>query len=607
MKSMYIRKTKTGTAASGETYYTYRLVSSQRVGDKVRQRTLLNLGRNFSLPREQWPELCAAIDRILSGQMSLIDTDEEISNLAQTYAAQLVVTQGSSPTREEKQEADFQEVDVDSLQLLRPRSVGVEHVALEALQQLDLPDILTQAGFNGRQRAAAIGSIIGRMAAAGSELSTWCWLQGQSALGDLLEFKYESMSLMQLYRASDRLIRRQPEIEEALFSRIQDLFSLSATVTLYDLTNTFFEGKAEGNTKARYGHSKEKRRDCPLVTLGLVLDGSGFARRSKVFAGNVAEGTTLETMLEELDAPSGALVIMDRGVATEENVKWLKKHGYRYLVVSREQTRSFDPQKAVSIQSATGIGIHIQREVNEEGTEARLYCYSEQRAEKEEAINARFCKRFEEGLAKIAASLTKPRGTKKHDKVVERISRLKEKSRGIGQHYRIDLVCDEKKGTVTHLSWHRETKPGSRLSHPGVYCLRTNELEWDDETLWRTYTMLTDLEAVFRSLKSELGLRPIYHRKEERSDGHLFITVLAYQAVQVIRRKLKECGVYESWSSLRKTFSVQQRVTVTFQQKDGRTLHVRKATVAEPALKKLYEFLGLDASPGGIKKLSHNQ
>ena len=141
------------------------------------------------------------------------------------------------------------------------------------------------------------------------------------------------------------------------------------------------------------------------------------------------------------------------------------------------------------------------------------------------------------------------------------------------------------------------------FTHPGVYCLRTNELNWDEATLWRTYTMLADLEAVFRSLKSELGLRPVYHHKEERTEGHLFITVLAYQAVQSLRKKLKAKGITENWIRLRQTLSVQQRVTATFKQRDGRTLHVRKATVAEPKLQELYAVLGLSPSPGGVQKM----
>jgi len=215
-------------------------------------------------------------------------------------------------------------------------------------------------------------------------------------------------------------------------------------------------------------------------------------------------------------------------------------------------------------------GFSSQRVINGEGTEVRLYCHSQQRQEKETAMTERFMARFEAGLAKLAAGLEKPRGEKNRDKLQERIGRLKEKSHGIARHYKIELIPDEKGQKVVSLSWEKIPVDGTQLTHPGVYCLRTNEIGWDEATLWHTYTMLTDLEAVFRSLKSELGLRPVFHSKEERADGHLFITMLAYQTVQVLRRRLKAHKINLSWARLREIFSVQQRVTATFKQWDGR-------------------------------------
>lgn len=600
---MYIRRTKTGKTASGGAYYTYRLVASERVGKKVRQRTLLNLGRSFSVPREQWPQLCSRIEEILSGQLTLRAADTQIEELAHYYAAQLLASQNGVLPGEKETGGDYREVDVDTLELVRPRSIGVERVGMSALGWLGLPELLKCLGFNKVQAAVAIGSIIGRIAEPGSELATWHWLRERSGLGELMGFDYASIPLIRVYRASDQLVRHREEIEAALFRTIGNLFRLSATVTLYDLTNTYFEGQMAGNAKAQRGHSKEKRSDCPLVTLGLVLDGSGFVRRSRMFEGNVWEGATLASMLEELDAPLGAMVIMDRGIATQANLDWLIAHRYRYLVVSREKRRHFDDESAVSVTTRSGDTIRVQRVLSDDGREVRLYCLSDDRREKEEAINARLEKRFEEGLGKIAAALTKPRGIKRRDKVLQRIGRLEEKCRGIGQNYRIQTALNEAGDKVVELSWEREPVDGGRLTHPGVYCLRTNELQWDEATLWRTYTMLTDLEAVFRSLKSELGLRPVYHHKEERAEGHLFITVLAYQAVQIIRRKLKRRGIHESWFSLRKIFSSQQRVTAVFKQRDGHTLHVRKPTVAEPRLQELYDALGVSSVPGGVKKM----
>lgn len=606
---MFIRQTKTSsTDETGKAYLTFRLVTSERVAGKVRQRTLLNLGKEFPLPQGLWPQLCARIEQILVGQGSLVTAPEEIEKLAQRYAASLVAAAGQPEESGSVQASgsEYHEVDVASLELVRPRSVGVEHAGLAALDWLGLPGILAEAGFNGRQQAAAIGCVIGRLAAPGSELSTWRWLTGRSALGELMGIDFEAMPLMRLYRASDMLIRHRQKIEASLYSRISELFSLSTTVTLYDLTNTYFEGELAGNTKAKRGHSKEKRSDCPLVTMGLVLDGEGFVRKSRMFAGNVSEASTLAEMLEGLDAPPGALVIMDRGIATEANIAWLIEHRYRYLVVSRERHRQFDMEQAVAHSTASGQTVHIQRLVSEDGTEARLYCHSEARQQKEAAMARRFIEKFETGLTKLAAGLGKPRGTKNRDKLLQRIGRLQEQCHGIGQHYRIELIEDAGDNSmVSGLTWERSAKAGSQLTHPGVYCLRTNELDWDEATLWRTYTMLTDLEAVFRGMKSELGLRPVYHHKEERAEGHLFVTVLAYQAIQVLRRKLKERGVKASWASLREILSVQQRVTATFRQKDGRTLHVRKATAAEPELQKIYDALCLASMPGGVKKMVH--
>ena len=143
---------------------------------------------------------------------------------------------------------------------------------------------------------------------------------------------------------------------------------------------------------------------------------------------------------------------------------------------------------------------------------------------------------------------------------------------------------------------------GSSATHPGVYCIRTNALWLEAEDLWKTYMMLTDLEAVFRSLKSELGLRPVYHQTEERAEGHLFITVLAYQCVQVIRNKLKSYDMYDSWQTLRRILCTQQRLTATFRQRNGATLHIRKATMAEARQQKIYNALNLDSSPGGVTR-----
>ena len=308
-------------------------------------------------------------------------------------------------------------------------------------------------------------------------------------------------------------------------------------------------------------------------------------------------------MLHGLGALRGALVVMDAGIATEENIVWLRTQGYRYRVVSRERQRQFEAREAITLETANGEHVAIQRVADADGPEVRLYGYSERRARKEQGIAQRFTQRFEAALQKLHEGLARPRTTKTLDKVWERIGRLKAKSHGVGQHYAIEIVPDATGQLAQAIRWERQPGAGTLLTHPGVYCLRTNERSWDAEPLWRTSVTLTDLEAVFRSLKSELGLRPVYHRTEGRVDGHLFITVLAYPLVQLIRRRLRQHGISDRWSTLRDILAGQCRVTATFRRADGRTLHVRKATRAEPAQLAIIQALGSDPSPGGIQKM----
>ena len=611
---MFIRRTKTRTVGTQDHYFTFRLVKSVRIGNKVRQRTLLNLGAHFDLPPAQWPLLYQRLDDLLGGQATLMDYPEEVEDHAQRIVAQLISRQAETniDADDTSSAGELHRVDVDSLQLVRPRTVGVEHVALWAMQQVGLPALLAQLGLNSRQQAAAVASIIGRLAAPGSERATHRWLRDTSALGDLLEVDFENYSLMQLYRASDALMAHREAIEAHLFGAAMTLFDLQPTVTLYDLTNTYFEGDAGAQEKAKRGHSKEKRSDCPLLTLGLMLDASGFVRRSQVFAGNVSEPHTLAEMLTALQAPKGALVVMDRGIATQDNITWLAEQGYRYLVVSRERKRTFDLASAMTVTTATQQSVHLHKVLSEDGQETRLYCYSEAREQKEKAIAERLAKRFEKALTTLSEGLSRPRTQKRIDKIWQRIGRLKEKSRGVAQHYDIDVTSSEDGTQAIAINWRRQLEDcascrslsvnGSMLTHPGVYCLRSNQTDWDEETLWRTYITLTDLEAVFRSLKSELGLRPIYHHKALRTEGHLFITVIAYQLVQVIRRRLRQHGQSESWTLLRRILNGQQRITATFRRADDCALHVRKATVAETPQREIYQVLGISETPGGIQK-----
>jgi transposase len=597
---MYIRRTTIKSRRTGQPYFTYRLVESVREAGRVRQRTVLNLGRHFEVPRGQWPALARRIEALVGGQSELfIDLDARWEPLAQQLAAQVIRARaGEDPS--EGSAPNFQRVDVETVDVVRPRSVAVEHVALAAWGQMGLDEKLTALGFSGPQRAAAIGNVIGRMVVPGSELATHQWLQQRSALGELIDFDFADLDLMALYRITDRLLAHKPALESFLYARERDLFELDEVITLYDLTNTYFEGSAKHNANAAFGRSKEKRSDCPLVTLALTLDASGFPKRSEVFAGNAVEADTLAKMLRALTPEqqrTPPTVVLDAGIATEENIAWLVAQGYRYVVVSRKRHLQFDPEAACLIKEDGPLTIRAQRVVKKETNEVELYCHSSQRELKDRGIADRFAQRFEQALQQLADGLHKPGTVKRFEKVIERIGRLKQKYPRAARYYEISVDPDEKGKKAKAIRWSRITPVDDTL--PGVYCLRTNQTEWDEARLWHTFVMLTDLEAVFRSLKSELGLRPVYHHKTDRVSAHLFISVLAYHLVHTLRLQLKAAGIHLSWEGIRRELDGQDRVTVELKRDDGRTLHIRKATRAEPRQQAIYDALGVSDRPGG--------
>jgi len=634
---MFVRRTQTRSRLSGEPYFTHRLVRTERVDGRVKQVTLLNLGRHFELPSEHWPLFCTRLSEVLSPQPAVLATSvpDVVEQTVRRYATQLQpratagvgrVERGRKPLPRAETgptpisgeldlvmptetaeaalpaapaEAMSDLVHADTLELLDARSVGVEALALHAIDRLGIADHLRAAGFNRNSLAAALGQIVARMAKPASERATHAWLQRHSALGELWGFDFERLSLARLYRVADAMWRQHEALETALHRRLCETFGLQDTIALYDLTNTYFEGLAQSNPLARRGRSKEKRTDAPLVTLGLVLDGAGFVRRSEVFAGNVSEQTTLPSMLKGLNAPKGALVVLDRGIVSEANLAWLREHGYRYLVMSRE--RRDLAQAAKTLTTAGDAPIRWQRIApTEEDQDVRLVCHSPDRELKEAAMTALQRRRFETRLEALAQGLGQPRRRKKATTIHQRIGRLREAYSSVARHYQIEV--DIEADIATAIRYQYTPSANSKAELPGHYVIRSNATDLDGEALWRTYVQLTELEAVFRSLKSELGLRPIYHQLDNRCRAHLWISVLAYQCVQFLRRTLKSHGIDASWDSIRKTLATQQRITARFTAAAGGTLHVRKATRPDPEAAAIYRALGIDDKPGGTRK-----
>ncbi len=597
---MYIRKVT--QKKTGKEYYTHRLVETYRNTEgKVRQRVLLNLGTHFLAPPEQWKSLADRIEEITNGQQILFPLDDALENEAQNIAKRVIhrVAEEEAPLAITT-ENDYRAVDLNSLEHQQIRQIGAEHTGYEILKQLGFEQLLFELDFNRKQINTAIGSIIGRLAAPGSERATHKYLQTRSALDELLGCNFQDLSLDHLYSITDKLLHHKKIIEEKLFQTEKKLFQLEEVITLYDLTNTYFEGRSLANTKAAFGRSKEKRNDCPLVTLALVLDASGFPKKSEVFAGNISEPKTLAEMINRLEGKTKPLIVLDAGIAAEKNLIWLKGNGYKYIVVSKKnKSEKQNDDSDFILQHKKDYLIKAKLVNNQDTHEQELYCYSELKAKKEQGMSNQASQRYETELKKLLLGLNKKRATKKYTKVLERLGRLKEKYKQISYAYEINVITDKAQKNATDIQWtHLEGKQKTA----GVYCLRSNCDNLDEQKFWDIYIMLTELEAAFRCLKSELGLRPVYHQITRRVDSHIFISVLAYHTLHMIRYQLKRHGINESWETIRSELRTHSRITSTMKCEDGKKLHIRKTSLPNPRQLEIYRALNISASPAKTEK-----
>jgi len=590
---MYIRKTKT-RSINKINHFSYRLVESRRdANGKVKQHTLLNLGAHYNVVEESdHPLLSQRIENIIVGQQSLLPLTDNLETEAQRVA-NLVIKKHAKPLiyEDKKDQAQYREVDIGAIENSDIKTVGSEHLAYETAKKINLIGILSECGLSAKEINGAMATIIGRLIAPGSEVSTANYLRNNSALDEILATDFSNLHKNKLYKISDLLLKHQNEIEQKLYSKEKELFALSEIVTLYDLTNTYFEGESNDNDYGAYGHSKEKRKDCKLVTLALVLDGSGFPKKSHIFKGNIAEAGTLQSMLEKISNKK-AVVVMDAGIATEANIAWLNDNDYKYLVISRKRNQSLPDIEGVVVKDDLENKITTFLLKNDQ--EAELYCHSQGVEKRSGKILEKYVNRFEEELQKIANGLQKKNGTKKYDTILQRIGRIKEKYSMVARQFDIKITAEDTKEKVTAISW--ENMPEKQSKSPGIYCIRTNQTELNNRQIWDTYRMLNDIEEAFRTLKTDLGLRPIFHQTTDRISGHIFISVLAYHILHSVRYQLKLSNINDSWQTIMFKLSTHYRITTSLQQKNAKPIHIRKSTRANPEQQKIYRACNIPST-----------
>lgn len=602
---MFIREVRKKNPGYEKVFVYHHLIESFRTSRGPRQRLLLDLGR-LALPREEWKILANCIEDITTGKQWLIEPPQHIVGLAQHYAQLLIKKEMNSAPLSPEVERDWETVDLNSVSNSESRTIGGEAVAYHAYNKLGIPRILAELGFSQKQIEQTALLVIGRLLYPRSERKTALWAKRISGLGEILNTNLEHLPNNALYRTSDLLQEKQRQIETRLAERERGLYSLEEKIILYDLTNTYLTGTACKSRKARRGRSKQKRNNCPLVTLALVLDEDGFPKESRTFSGNVSEPQTLGEILEELEREPGAqlplpvgkrTVVIDAGIATEDNLKLITRKGYNYISVARNRPKEI-PQEGLLLIKEGKTSIEAKR--LEQDGEVFLYCQSSARAAKEQAMMSLFQKRFEEGLKSITESVAKKGGIKKYARVMERLGRLREKYAPISQFYQIEVQQECEKAKAITWSFD-QGKAQTRFS--GSYYVRTNRRELCEEEIWSLYMMLTQVEYVFRCLKSELGLRPIYHQKDGRIEGHLFISVLAYHLMAAILRELKRKGINHRWETIKDQMATQVRVTTSMTTNKGERVYIRQTTEPEPFHYEIHRALGILPKPLRTKRL----
>lgn len=602
---MYIKKIKKKNGKTNKTYEYLHLVENIRTEKGPRPKLIINLG-SLHIDPSQYTALAKRIQDIITGQQSLI-VDKNIEKHAKQAADKIF--KKNAKRQEEREEHNFELTDLTSIQAENARSLGAEYVCHSIWNELKLNDFFITNHVPQTTIPIIESLVIGRLIEPGSERFTKTWVENRSALYELTgsPLRY---SLNSYYKADDRIISLKDKLETYLARTEKGLFSLNEKYYFFDLTNSYFEGKCLGNAKAKYGRSKEKRSDCKLVTLGLVVDESGFAKCSNLFEGNRNETTTLESMILRLEEKTGhkaidKTIVMDAGIASEENIRWLQAHHYHYIVVNRGKAPieiNYEDMSIIKEDANKDIKIEVKRYRHEK--EVYILCKSRQKQIKEQSMRTRIEQLFIDRLAYYKSGLKKANRMKRYQKVVEGIGRLKEKYSKISQYYSVTVMPEEgkKSDDVTLLAvdikWEKkEPVHKEKIENEGSYILRSDRIDLPDKEIWDIYIMLRHIEYSFLCMKSYLGLRPNFHQKEERMDAHMFISVLAYHILHIIEYRLRQKGETRKWDTIRDILKTHQRLTVSLRTKnsDGKIINqkLRLNTTAEPEHKYIYNTLNL--------------
>ena len=442
--------------------------------------------------------------------------------------------------------------------------------------------------------------VMARLSEPSSELHIAEQWYRKTALDDLLDLPVEKVNEQRLYRALDRILPHKEAVEQHIRSRLGELFEVQYDLLLYDVTSTYFEGLALGNSLAKRGYSRDHRPDCKQVCIALVVTREGLPLGYEIFEGNRTDVTTVEeivTTMEKRHGRAERVWVMDRGMTSEENLSWLREGGRQYIIGTPKSELKRWQRTIVEDKGWEQIrdGIEVKLCCGPEGAESFILCRSKERKEKERAMHERFREHIRKGLASLAGRLEHARTRVDARRVERQIGRLLERNTRAAGAFDIQVEPAPDRASELLLRWteRREWAEWAEQTE-GCYILRTNVAGWSSEDLWHTYIQLTEAEAAFRIQKSDLSIRPLWHQRAERVKGHIFVCFIAYVLWKTLEKWQSRAGLGNSPRTILHELARIQSADVVLPTVDGRELRLRCIVRPDASQVALLDRLGLD-------------
>jgi transposase len=605
---MYFKSSIRNNPATGKIDSYFRLVESYRnVEGRVSHRTLLNVGFLPEVSAEQLNKIQTYLTARHHQKINLFEeSDPLVTDMTNTLWDRLITEKRIDVQWSEKAS---KLVNIETIKHSNVREIGAEWMSYNTWNLLKLSEFLDKQGWAPQQVQLAATQVISRAVYPASELKTCRWIKDNSAVCDLTGYEMEDITKDKLYEGALRLYEIKDKLQTHLSSHTNTLFDLPDKIILYDLTNTYFEGRKANSRLARYGKSKERRNDAKLVVLAMVINIEGFIKYTAIHEGNIADCSTLESMINKLSSYSSerkAIIVIDAGIATEENLQFIKQKGYHYVGVNRTRLKDYEVRQdrfSVLLETKTKQHVRLKAITTDKSTDYYLEVKSALKTATQTSMKNQFEQRFEEQLQKIRQALFTKGGVKMAHKVYERIGRAKQKYPSVHHYYDIELTVNDKTKHVSDMHWKiNYQKHQDNQKVLGRYFLRTDLDMKDEMVLWNIYNTIREIESSFRCLKNDLALRPVYHKNDDSSMAHLHLGILAYWLVNTMRYQLKAKGIKSCWTELVRIGNTQKVITTTGQNVFDKIITTRKCSEPPANLKTIYDALNLKYKPYGKQK-----